>query len=183
MARGAEVAGELCLRAIAFGDGREVFTRGNHGELISSASGRCLSMADDSLGGKLAMGACPSAVEAHDRRTSWELSASGELKAIGAGGLCVGFAASQPSVQACAGAEETIDGARKLFFVAVPAFDAGPATSVKYGAVLLTAAASRQQKLLSKLQGLLPRLESCKEVAALASNTSTTLSLGLFAAS
>jgi hypothetical protein len=178
VARNGAVAGERCLEAIAAGDGREVFTHGRQGSIVSSANGKCLTIDDISPGRQLAMEACPSPAEARDGRSYWERPASGTLKTKGAGSLCVGFAsAQQPSVNVCAEAGEVLGEASKVFFVAVPAFDPSAVTGVQNGAVLLKAAAARQRVLLSKLQGLWPRLQSCKHAADVAFNRSATLSL------
>jgi len=178
VARNGAVAGERCLEAIAAGDGREVFTHGRQGSIVSSANGKCLTIDDISPGRQLAMEACPSPAEARDGRSYWERPASGTLKTKGAGSLCVGFAsAQQPSVNECAEAGEVLGEASKVFFVAVPAFEPSAVTGVQNGAVLLKAAAARQRVLLSKLQGLWPRLQSCKHAADVAFNRSATLSL------
>lgn len=177
VARNGVVAGERCFEAIAAGDGREVFTQRSDGSIVSSATGKCLTILDTPPGRRLTMEACLSTLEARDGRSYWERAASGTLQTKGAGSLCVVLESLQPSLETCAESETALSEASKMFFVAVPAFDARASMGVQNGAALLKAAVARQRALLSNLQDLWPRLQSCKYVSDAPLNHSGTLSL------
>ena len=143
-----------CLSAIAAGDGQEIFQFVD-GALKNAATKTCVTLANgDAAAGKLIMAACPT--EDGDGRSSYALTAKGQLQ-LGMGNYCLSASGAQVALQDCADA-----GAFQFYQVGVPEFDAAAATSVKYGAVMVKAAAERQASLLAQLEASLPKLASCR---------------------
>jgi len=167
VASGSVVAMAPCLSAIAAGDGAEVFEFSNGG-LRNVASKTCVILANgDAVSGKLVMAACPE--ETGDGRGAFELTSKGQLK-LGVGDYCLTASGSSLSVQDCAEAEAGTGS--KFSQAGVGSFDPDAASSVRYGAVMLKAAAERQAGLLAKLQDALPKLNGCKLALASRGNSS-----------
>merc|ERR1712018_809462 len=94
------------------------------------------------------------------------------------GNYCLVASSTRISVEDCTEAEGSAENSDQFFQVGVPEFDAAGGAGMQSGAALLNAAARRQQVLLAKLQGALPKLGSCKFVVELARNSSHSVHLG-----
>jgi len=172
VASDAVVAMAPCLGAIAAGDGAEIFEFAN-GALRNVASKTCITLANgDAVSGKMVMAACPE--EIGDGRGIFELTSKGQLK-LGVGDYCLVASGSALSVQDCASAESGVGG--KFFRAGVGSFDPSAASAVRYGAVMLKAAAERQAGLLAKLQDALPKLNGCKLALAMRGNSNSSRSI------
>lgn len=170
IARGSVAAMAPCLSAIAAGAGAEVFEFSNGG-LRNVVSKTCLTLANgDAVSGKMVMASCPE--EIGDGRGIFELTSKGQLK-LGVGDYCLTASGSALSVQDCAEAEAGMGS--NFFQVGVGSFDPGAASAVRYGAVMLKAAAERQAGLLTKLQDALPKLNGCKLALAMRGNSSRSI--------
>jgi len=170
VASGSAVAMAPCLGAIAAGDGSEIFQFAD-GALQNAASKTCVTLANgDAIAGKMVMSACSQ--EAGDGRGIFELTSKGQLK-LGVGDYCLTASGSALSVQDCAEAEAGMGS--NFFQVSVGSFDPGAASAVRYGAVMLKAAAERQAGLLAKLQDALPKLNGCKLALAMRGNSSRSI--------
>lgn len=165
VAKGGSLASAPCLDAVAAGDGQELFTS-DDGRIVNLASKECVTLANgDSVdGGKLVMAKCAAT---SDGRSSFGITADGQVKMTNMGNLCAQVTSARAFVQDCSEAGD------KYSPVAVPEFDPAVTTGATSAASLLNSAAQRQRGLLAKLQAALPTLEGCKFSAALAFNSST----------
>ena len=137
---------EGCLDGIVAGDGREVFSSTESGQLQTKA-GLCVVVHD----GKLAMGKCEGS------QTFWDVTADGQVKQ---GNMC--FVVTGATIAASDCDEAAAIGGDKFFQVAVPASDPTGPVAVQAMGELLRASSKRQRALLGALQSLLPKLASCK---------------------
>jgi len=82
-----------CLSGIASGDGREVFSLDDDGQIKSVARDKCITLADGDTtsGGKFILKPCARATESGDGRSVFSLSANGQLKMPRMGNFCVTF--------------------------------------------------------------------------------------------
>jgi len=151
---------EACLDAIAAGGGREVF-RFEGEQLLHVASQSCMALADSGTQ-RVEMQDCDAAMQAQDGRASWHLTSNAQLKLLHAGNLCLILEDGAANVKDCDDASQMSGARDKFLLAAVPELDLSSAVSVKNGAVLLAATASRQRQALANLQGLLPSLDGCK---------------------
>ena len=164
-AQGTRAATQSCLSSIAAGDGREVFQFESDGLLVHLPSKHCLVAA----AGAVALQSCASAVRANDGRSFWSVSSTGEIQLAQTPDMCL---SAGPGVGACSG----LGDAGKWSLAAVPEHDPAAARVMQYGAAALTASVKRQQALMAELQGLLPKLASCKLTSSLAINQTRTAS-------
>ena len=156
---GNTVSSEPCLDATAAGDAREVFKFDGR-QIQHVASKKCI--ATDSASRAVGLQECASAAQARDGRSDWALSSTSQLKMMNFGNYCLSLDGGAAHVEDCNDASLRGDSADRYLFLAVQDIDADAASGVRSEASLLTAAASRQSKLLVGLQKLLPVLESCK---------------------
>merc|ERR1719272_434431 len=79
--RGALVTAEACESAIAAGDGRELFTLTESGQMKSAAGGLCAILAGNSAagGGEIELDDSEAAAETGDGRSFWSLTPQGQL--------------------------------------------------------------------------------------------------------
>ena len=147
-------AGELqlagCLDEIVAGDGRELYSFSESGQMRSA--GLCVVVQE----GKLVMGKCDGS------QSVWDVTADGQVKH---GNMC--FVATGSAIGASDCDEAAAVGGDKFFQVAVPASDPTAPVAVRAMGSLLRASSKRQRSLLASLQSLLPKLATCK-VASLA---------------
>ena len=167
VSRGSELGLEPCLKAIASGDGREVFKFNDVNQIVD-AGAKCITLTngDVSMGGKLALEKCSTAAEADDGRSSWAMTDAGQLKLNKLGNYCLD---GSSQVQACDG------GADHFTLTAVPDFDISVSAASKSSASLLKAAAGRQSSLLTKLQEATALLQTCTLPAVITTNHTTAL--------
>jgi hypothetical protein len=163
LAEGPTVGAAPCLESIARGTGAEVFRFNDDAQLVSSVTKTCVVLAngDVSTGGKLAMQDCADAAEAGDGRSNFELTSEGQLRFKSMGNYCVSASAAGAAVRDCAAA-----GGESFAPAAVAELDPAAAAQARDAAALLLAAARRQSGLLTRLQKLLPVLDSCSMVLA-----------------
>merc|ERR1711920_835200 len=112
-----------------------------------------------SSSGRLTLQDCTEALEAGDGRSTFELTAAGQLKFKHLGGYCVAASQNGLHMQDC-GAED-VASQDKFFLSAVPEFDPARGAAAADLATLLRAAAARQSALTAKLKEVIPRLGSC----------------------
>ena len=162
---------ESCLSAIATGDGREVFEFTDDAQIVSSTTGRCITLVNGDIqdGGKIALEKCRRAEDAHDGHSAWSLTASGQLMLTSLGNYCLDTSGPSPAVQNC-GAE-----VHHVSLVAVPKFDPNGSTQIKDTAALLMASVGRQSVLSAKLQDAMPLLDRCVVPASFMTNASVSL--------
>lgn len=153
-----------CLGAIASGLGNEVFSWNEDSQLVASGGQSCLSLASGDAvgGGRLVLQDCAEAMEAGDGRSTFELTAQGQLKLTHMGNYCVVASPASARVEDCETASEAAEAADKFFPAAVAEFDARAAMAAQDTARLVQAAAARQGQLLTRLQDALPKLQTCK---------------------
>merc|ERR1712232_660133 len=174
VARGSGLGTEPCLKAVAAGDGREIFQFNDAGQIVD-AGGKCMTLVngDVSMGGKLALETCATAVDADDGRSSWALTSASQLKLDKLGNYCLDVSAKEPSVYACV--EDSVSGADRFTPIAVPEFDMHVGAASKASASLLKAAAGRQSSLLAKLQEAMALLQACTLPTVVGTNHATAL--------
>ena len=160
VARGSGLGTEPCLKAVAAGDGREIFRFNDVGQIVD-AGAKCMTLVDGdaSMGGKLALETCATAADADDGRSSWALTSSSQLKLDKLGNYCLDVSAKEPSVHACE--DDSINSADRFTLAAVPEFDMHASAALKSTASLLKAAAGRQSNLLAKLLEAMALLQAC----------------------
>ena len=140
---------KACLDAVVDGDGRDVFVFTENGRL-QEAGGSCIGVA----GSKLTLSDCSGGVG------PWEMTADGQLKQ---GNMCLAVIGAQVAATDCDEASSL--GGDKFFEVAVPANDPTAVAGVRSLGLLLQASVQRQRKLTAALQGLLPKLATCKAIS------------------
>ena len=174
VARGSGLGTEPCLKAVAAGDGREIF-KFNGASQIVNAGGKCMTLVngDVSMGGKLALETCATAADADDGRSSWALTSTSQLKLDKLGNYCLDVSAKEPSVYACV--DDSVSGADRFTPIAVPEFDMHVGAASKNSASLLKAAAGRQSSLLAKLQEAMALLQACTLPTVAGTNHATAL--------
>ena len=152
---------ELCLAAIAAGDGREVFAFSKSGQVRSSASGTCLAVQNGDMadGGHVVFEDCDGALDAGDGRSVWELVAGGHLQARNGGSQCLGMRGAETTLNDCQIGSTAV-------LVAVRDVDATVASHVRDTAVLLTAAVARQDNMLARLRHAMRVAGACQFLAA-----------------
>jgi len=171
VAKDSQIAAQPCLLAVAAADGREIWTMTTAGEIVSS-TGACLATAGGQGSGDVhvLLSACGGRARCDSgHQATWSWDSDGQLRSVGLGGFCLRVTATGASLRGCEGdATETGVFSR----VAVPEFDPRVAASARNAAILLEAAAKRQQALLSALEAqavkchLPPLLESTLPQAA-----------------
>ena len=166
------VGSEACLQAIAAGAGHEVFVWNEESQIASMLEGKCISLASGQAadGAVLALQDCAEALEAGDGRSTFELTAAGQLKFKHMGNYCLVGSSDGVYARDCSAADQSAAARDKFFVSAVPTFDPSPGAAAADTAALLQAAAARQSALLVELRDALPRLETCK--LALSTNSS-----------
>jgi len=132
-----------CLDAMASGSGEEVFNFSPISQLVSVASGQCVTISN----GGLSMQDCEGAVDAGDGRSIFAISTSSRVQSRA--GYCLSASAVGASVVPCS---QDQSGVR---VVPVPAFDLAAVAPVRDAAALLRAAAARQTGLLGQLRSSL----------------------------
>ena len=174
VARGSGLGTEPCLKAVAAGDGREIFKFNDAGQIVD-AGGKCMTLINGevSMGGKLALETCATAADADDGRSSWALTSAGQLKLDKLGNYCLDVSANEPSVYACV--DDSVTGADRFTLIAVPEFDMHVSAASKSSASLLKAAAGRQSSLLARLQEAMALLQTCTLPAVVATSHATAL--------
>jgi hypothetical protein len=150
-----------CLDAIVAGDGSEILTFSEGGQLQLS-SGQCLAV----LGSLLSVEDCQG-------QSVWSVTADGQVKH---GSTCLS-AALNFEIAAVDCAAVAAEGADKFFEVAVGSNDPAATLAVRSIGVLLQAAAKRQTRLLDALHAALPKLDKCS-VASLGVLSNVTLPSG-----
>lgn len=155
---------EDCLRVIAAGDGREVFSWSEESQIMSMREGKCVSLTSGAaeVGALLALQDCTEALEAGDGRSVFELTNKGQLRFKRMGNYCLVASPDGLRAQDCGAADEDAGARDKFFVAAVPELDLAPAAAAADVSVLLQAAAARQAVLLAELREAMPRLEACK---------------------
>ena len=139
---------KACVDAVVDGDGHDVFAFTESGRL-QEVGGNCVGVA----GSKLVLSDCDGNVG------PWEITADGQLKQ---GNMCLAVSGSRVESTDCDEASSL--GGDKFFEVAAPAHDPTAAAGVRSLGALLRASVERQRKLTTTLQGLLPKLATCKAV-------------------
>jgi len=134
-----------CLDAIVAGDGAEILTFVEGGEL-QFISGQCLAV----VGGLLSVEECRG-------QTVWSFTADGQVKH---GNTCLS-ATSNSEIAAVDCAVAATEGADKFFEVAVGSHDPAATLAVRSVGALLQAAAKRQRQLLDAMHAALPKLDRC----------------------
>lgn len=134
-----------CLDAIVAGDGAEVLTFVEGGEL-QLISGQCLAV----VGGLLSIEECRG-------QTIWSFTADGQVKH---GNTCLS-ATSNSEIAAVDCVVAATEGADKFFEVAVDSYDPAATLAVRSVGALLQAAAKRQRQLLDGMRAALPKLDRC----------------------
>lgn len=129
-----------CLDALASGSGAEVFNVNPVSQLVSAASGQCISIAN----GGLSMQDCEGAADAGDGRSTFVISASSRVQSRA--GYCLSTSAVGASAVPCS----VSHGGVRL--IAVPEVDLAAAGRVRDAAALLRAAVARQSSLLGQLK-------------------------------
>ena len=174
VARGSGLGTEPCLKAVAAGDGREIFKFNDVGQLVD-AGAKCVTLVngDVSMGGKLALETCPIAADADDGRSSWVITSAGQMKLDKLGDYCLDVSTQEPSVHACV--DESINSADRFALAAVPEFDSHVSAASKSSASLLKATAGRQNRLLAKLQEASALLQACTLPSIATANRTTAL--------
>ena len=79
---GAALALESCAKAVASGDGRDVFALQPSGQLLNVPSNRCASADESKEGARASLVDCDSA-------SLWEIQSTGQLKLKSAGDFCL----------------------------------------------------------------------------------------------
>jgi hypothetical protein len=160
---GAVVAVVNCLKSVAAGDGGDVFKFNAESQLVYLHDGRCVVLAngDAAAGGSFVLQDCGDAAITNDGRSSFELTAGGQLKLKHLGNYCMKLSRSGVHVQNCGSGEE-VPSASTVFLAAVSEVDVGIAAQAAEAAALLSAAAARQNALMERLQAALPRVSNCK---------------------
>eukprot|EP00930_Biecheleria_cincta_P101144 TRINITY_DN9277_c0_g1_i2.p1 TRINITY_DN9277_c0_g1~~TRINITY_DN9277_c0_g1_i2.p1 ORF type:complete len:386 (+),score=95.00 TRINITY_DN9277_c0_g1_i2:60-1217(+) len=139
------VALQPCLDAIVAGDGSEVLTFSEGGQL-QLVSGQCLAV----VGGLLSVEDCQG-------QSVWSLTADGQVKH---GNTCLS-AASNTELAAVDCALAVAEGADKFFEVAVASHDSTATLAVRSVGALMQAAVKRQRQLLDAIHTSLPKLDKC----------------------
>ena len=172
VAKGAGLGTEPCLKAVAAGDGREIFSF-KSGQLVAAGSSKCMTLVngDVSKGGKLALETCTSAADADDGRSSWTVTSAGHMKMANLGDYCLVISEQGPSVHECA--DESVTGGDRFTLAAVPEFNGRASIASKSSASLLKAATARQSSLLAKLQEAIALLRACTLPTSLANSNRT----------
>lgn len=129
-----------CLDAMASGSGAEVFNVSPTSQLVSAASGQCISIAN----GGVSMQDCEGAVDAGDGRSTFAISASSRVQSRA--GYCLSTSAAGASAVPCS------DDQGVVRVVAVPGLDLAAVAPLHDAAALLRAAVSRQSSLLGQLK-------------------------------
>jgi len=161
VARKLGLALQPCLDAIVAGDGSEIFTFLEGGQLQLS-SGKCLAAS----GGRLSAEECQG-------QSVWSLTPDGQVKF---GNTCLsGASDSQIAAVDCTTA--AVEGADKFFEVAVVSNDPATTLAVRSVGASLQAAAKRQQHFLDAMHAALPKLDKCR-VASLGVSGNGTLPSG-----
>ena len=146
IARGSEVGMRGCLGAIASGIGQEVFKLSQSSQLLSVASGECISLEGEGV----RMQDCEQAADAGDRRSFFTLTSSLQLQA--SNGYCLSATATGVSVAHC-----SVPGS--LIMAAAPELNLGHVAHLRDVSALLQAAEARQITLLHQLTS---GLNSCQ---------------------
>ena len=157
---GGELSVENCLDAVASGDGRDVF-RFQGEQIAHVATNSCISVINGDAS-RVGLQDCQLAAKAQDGRSAWELTQNAQLKMSRMGNYCLTLEEGRATAIDCSDAAQAGDSADKYNLATVPELDLSGAASVKAGASLLAATVERQRHALSKLQTLLPSLDSCK---------------------
>mmetsp|Transcript_84915 Transcript_84915/g.203514 ORF Transcript_84915/g.203514 Transcript_84915/m.203514 type:complete len:379 (+) Transcript_84915:54-1190(+) len=137
---------EACLGAMVAGEGKEIFSLSDDGELKTNA-GQCLGL----RAGALSFQTCAGS------QSAWEATADGQVRQ---GGMCLSLSGESVAAMDCS--EAAVLGSDKFFQVAVGAQDPAAAVAVRTMGELLRASVERQRKLVARLQALLPKLATCK---------------------
>jgi len=146
IAHGSEVGMRGCLGAVASGIGQEVFKLSQSSQLVSVASGECVSLAGEGV----RMQDCEQAADAGDRRSFFTLTPSLQLQA--SNGYCLSATATRVSVAHCSAPGSFI-------MAAAPELNPGLAAHLLDVSTLLQAAEARQ---LAFLHELTSGLNSCR---------------------
>lgn len=106
---GAAVVLEDCVRAVAAGDGRELWKIQQNGQLVTVVGGKCAGLVDNDVSGHVALMDCDAALKTNDGRSQFEILGKGQIK-LGQGDLCLsqsGPGAGRRNVAAKAAATAT----------------------------------------------------------------------------
>jgi len=141
------MAVRACLDAISAGSGEEIFRFSDDSQLVSMATGACVSLVSSSTGLRPALLDCRAAEEATDGRSQVALTEGGQLKWAAMGNYCLVAGSSGLSAAACDIADEMT-----FRLAAVQEFDPALADSLRDAAGLLQASVLRQSTLLQQLQ-------------------------------
>lgn len=151
------IAVRACLDAISAGSGEEIFRFGNS-QLVSVATGACVSLVSSSTGLQPALLDCRAAEDASDGRSQVSLTEGGQLKWAALGNYCLVAGSSGLSAAACDVVDEMT-----FRLAAVQEFDPSLAEGLRDAAGLLQASVLRQSTLLQQLQR---RASSCSFMVA-----------------
>jgi len=146
IARGGEVGMRGCLGAIASGIGQEVFKLSQSSQLVSVASGECMSLEGEGV----RMQDCEQAADAGDQRSFFTVTPSLQLQA--SNGYCLSATATGISVAHC-----SVPGS--LLMAAAPELNLGLVAHLGDVSALLQAAEARQIALFHQLTS---GLNSCQ---------------------
>jgi len=141
VADGEKVGVRGCLDAFASGSGTEIFNYSPNSQIVSAASGLCISIAT----GGLSMQDCEGAVDAGDGRSTFVLTPPSHVQSKT--GNCLSISAGGVSSVPCS-AEQ----GGGVTMEAVPRLDIAAVAPLEDVAALLRAAVARQANLLSQLK-------------------------------
>jgi len=144
-----DVRASDCLDAISSGTGSEIFDLSITSQLVSAATGKCISLVKRTV----LLQDCEDAAEAGDGRSTFTLTPSSQLMANN--GYCL--SASAEGGASAVPCSSDLGGVVTL--VNVPKLNLAPAARMRDAAALLRAAEVRQRSLLEQLKS---GLEACR---------------------
>ena len=87
---GAAVVLDDCVRAVAAGDGRELWKLQPNGQLVNVAGGKCAGLMDNDVSsGHAVLMDCDAALKNNDGRSQFEVLGNGQLKLARQGAFCL----------------------------------------------------------------------------------------------
>jgi len=131
---GAAIVLESCSKAIAAGDGRELWQNAPNGQITNVVSKKCIGLGTNDVenGGNVLLTSCDQASAAGQGGSQWEAQGNGQLRLVGAGQYCLsqkGPAAGARDVAALSaisasssadpeahGANKAVDGSSNTFW-------------------------------------------------------------------